>query len=145
MPKPTDADRARTLARKHPEWSVAQLAEHVGMTYQRVQSALRAGSGKRGPKGVRTVGATLADIDARREVLLSVAPGKQQLARVNALRLVAVLMQRRKGATVAELLDEIGCSRATLYRYRDDAIAAGIPITIAAEQGHDGVWTLARG
>lgn len=142
--KPSDPDRVRALARKHPEWSVSQLAEHTGLTYQRVQSALRAGSSKRGRPRAVTVGATLADAEARREKLLRAPPGKLELRRLNALRLVAALLRRRKGATVAELLDEIGCSRATLFRYRDDAIQAGLPITIAVggEPDGAGVWRL---
>jgi hypothetical protein len=138
----TTAGQVRSLARKHPDWTVSQLAEHTGWTYQRVQSALRAGSDRRGPRDPITVGTSIKQNEARREKLLRAPPGKNELRRLNALRLVAVLLQRRAGATVAELIDELGCSRATLYRYRDDAVAAGLQITVAAEQGGEGTWQI---
>lgn len=73
---------------------------------------------------------------ARRRALAE-PPGKPQLARRNALTLMALLLRAPDGLTTEQLLDEIGCARPTLYRYRDDVLAAGIDLLT---EGSPAVW-----
>jgi hypothetical protein len=75
----------------------------------------------------------------RRRAVLATPPGKMALGRRNALTLVSLLLRARDGLTAEQLLEEIGCSRATLYRYRDDVIAAGIDLLT---DGSPAVWRL---
>lgn len=49
MPSKTASDRARDLRAKHPDWSLAQLADRSGLSRSGVAKALRAKTpGKRG-------------------------------------------------------------------------------------------------
>jgi len=135
-------DRARAVAKAHPELTVAQVGRAAGLTSQAARSALRSSPVRGRPAGY--AGSTLADAEERREHLSQAAPGKVHLARIRALRLVAVLLRAgRDGATVADLTGELGCSRATLYRLRDDAIAAGLMIVAdVADEGSAGTWRI---
>jgi len=138
----TGADRSRAYAKAHPKATLSEVAWGANVSRQAAYAALRA-SPKRGRTATITAGATLEATRARREALLDVPPSLVGLRRINALRLIAILLKRGKaGATVAELIDEIGCSRATLYRLRDDAISADLLITTAAEHGLEGTWRL---
>src|SRR5688500_15199621 len=76
-------------------------------------------------------------VTRRRKAVLAEQPGKPMLARRNALTLVALLLRAPDGLTTDQLLDEIGCSRPTLYRYRDDVLAAGIDLLT---EGAPAVW-----
>lgn len=78
----------------------------------------------------------------RRKAVMREPPCVGKLARRNALTLVALLLRSPDGLTLEQLLDEIGCSKPTLYRYSDDVIAAGIDVL---REGVPAVWRLRIG
>jgi hypothetical protein len=76
-------------------------------------------------------------VTRRRREVLAVPPATTRLGRRNALTLVSLLLRSPGGMTAEQLIGEIGCSRATLYRYRDDVLAAGIDLLT---DGSPAVW-----
>jgi hypothetical protein len=84
-----------------------------------------------------------ADAVADRRDALNAGPAVGAIAnrKLRTLALVALLLRHRSGLTVEQLREALSVSRATLYRMRDDLIAASLPLAIA-ERGGVGVWSL---
>lgn len=88
----------------------------------------------------RTI-ATPQAIRVRRTELLDRPRSVPTERRLRSLRLVALLLRRTKGLTIESLMRELGVSRPTLYRLRDDVIAASLPLAVDARDGL-AVWRL---
>ena len=92
---------------------------------------------------VRATLATPQAIDVRRAELLEQRAGDSAIAtrKHRSLRLVAVLLEHRAGLTREQLESKLGVPKPTLYRLRDDLIAAGLPLVVRERAGV-GVWSL---
>ena len=85
--------------------------------------------------------ATEADTSDRREVLIERGGGYVIARKLRTLTMVAILLRERGGLTVEQLRAQLDVSRATLYRMRDDVIAAGLQLVITERDGVS-VWSL---
>lgn len=60
------------------------------------------------------------------------------------IAMIAVLAEREDGLTLAEICDEMGVSRATVYRDLDALHRAGVSIENISPEGHAAHWRLGQ-
>lgn len=73
------------------------------------------------------------------------SPARRYELRLRAFRMVALLLENRRGLEVRELMEEIGISRAGIYRMRRAAELAGLTLASSDPAGSTGQltrWTL---